>query len=263
MKKVFISGSISIKNLNPEVCKIIDDIINKNYQILVGDAHGVDALVQKYCIQKNYINLCVYYVDEQPRNRESVNFLIKQVPPEKKGEVINVNNENVKIGKKEQGFKDRKMADDCDYAFAIWDEKSSGSFANIQKCFKDNKFVKIWLNEQNRFALVCEKNPNDFYEIEQIYRNNSGYEKSEIRKLLADIYAGNSNFKSDKSFNEFLQNNKIMQKDGKNLTPCPAYAKYFIEKKIKQFLSYKFSVDMLEIIEKIVSNTPKNKWTKP
>jgi len=43
-KKVFISGSISIKKLPKEAQKSIDNIINKGFEILVGDAKGVDSL---------------------------------------------------------------------------------------------------------------------------------------------------------------------------------------------------------------------------
>ena len=43
-KKVFISGSISIKRLPKEALKSIGKIISKKFEILVGDAKGVDSL---------------------------------------------------------------------------------------------------------------------------------------------------------------------------------------------------------------------------
>ena len=48
-EKVFISGSLSIKVLPKETEETIDKIINKNAEILVGDAPGIDKLIQKYC----------------------------------------------------------------------------------------------------------------------------------------------------------------------------------------------------------------------
>lgn len=42
MSKVFISGSMRIKNIAPEVLDRIDNIINSGLEIIVGDADGVD-----------------------------------------------------------------------------------------------------------------------------------------------------------------------------------------------------------------------------
>jgi len=56
-KKVFISGSISIKRLPKEALKSIDKIISKKFEILVGDARGVDSLVQEYCDSRGYHNV--------------------------------------------------------------------------------------------------------------------------------------------------------------------------------------------------------------
>ena len=54
MSKVFISGSIAIKKLPLEVIGSIKKIIDNNFEILVGDADGIDKLIQDYCLSENY-----------------------------------------------------------------------------------------------------------------------------------------------------------------------------------------------------------------
>ncbi|WP_235760662.1 hypothetical protein [Planktothrix agardhii] len=49
-----ISGSRSIETLNTEALTRINKIIELNYEILIGDAPGVDTLVQTYLDSLNY-----------------------------------------------------------------------------------------------------------------------------------------------------------------------------------------------------------------
>lgn len=46
MMKMFISGSISSKEIPDEVIKSVDDSRKKNYKILIGDAKGIDKNIQ-------------------------------------------------------------------------------------------------------------------------------------------------------------------------------------------------------------------------
>ncbi|MEM1170130.1 MAG: hypothetical protein AAGJ08_13885 [Cyanobacteria bacterium P01_H01_bin.35] len=60
-KKVLICGSRSVTALPDEVCKTLDKIIAFQVNILIGDADGVDRLVQKYLHSKRYRKVTVYY----------------------------------------------------------------------------------------------------------------------------------------------------------------------------------------------------------
>jgi hypothetical protein len=51
--KIFISGSISIKKLDDNVIIRLNNIIKKGYQIIIGDAFGVDYLIQKFLLKKS------------------------------------------------------------------------------------------------------------------------------------------------------------------------------------------------------------------
>ena len=46
--KVFIAGPIAVKQLDSNIIQRLDSIIRNNCTVLVGDANGVDKLVQQY-----------------------------------------------------------------------------------------------------------------------------------------------------------------------------------------------------------------------
>ena len=68
MHKVFISGSMKIKNLDANVIRRINNIVESNYQVIVGDADGVDSSIQKYLDSKQTKSVVVYCSGEKPRN---------------------------------------------------------------------------------------------------------------------------------------------------------------------------------------------------
>jgi predicted Rossmann fold nucleotide-binding protein DprA/Smf involved in DNA uptake len=58
--KIFIAGPRSVSKLNLKVATKLDNIINNDFTVLVGDANGVDKAIQKYCNEKEYGNVIVY-----------------------------------------------------------------------------------------------------------------------------------------------------------------------------------------------------------
>ncbi|MEG4445101.1 hypothetical protein QUB47_23740 [Microcoleus sp. AT9_B5] len=59
-KIVMISGSRSIKDISAGLPSI-DRIMELNFSVIVGDADGVDKLVQEYLRRSNYLNVKVYW----------------------------------------------------------------------------------------------------------------------------------------------------------------------------------------------------------
>ncbi|RKX66132.1 MAG: hypothetical protein DRP41_02150 [Thermodesulfobacteriota bacterium] len=137
-KKVFISGSISIKKLPKEAQKSIDNIINKNFEILVGDAKGVDSLVQRYCASRGYYNVKVYSIYDAPRNKISDKFRFEKVEV---SESVRRKRESER-----QQAKDQAMTRDCDYCLVIWNGRSKGSYANILRAKELKKGLKVVIN---------------------------------------------------------------------------------------------------------------------
>ena len=167
MKKVFISGSMSIKKLDELVLESLEKIISNNLQVLVGDADGVDKLVQEYFFNRNYFNVTVYTIFDNLRNLLSHYFKIKKIETK-----------NLK-GRKAQEKKDEAMTMDSDYSFVIWDGKSKGSFNNILRAIENNKKLKVYYEKEKRFL---EKEELNIDNIKRIYYKHNGLGLKELVK---------------------------------------------------------------------------------
>jgi len=147
--KIFISGSISIKQLPQIAAEKIDNIIKNEYTILVGDAKGIDYLVQKYLVKQNYKNVIVYCSSDKVRNNIG-QWETKKIEG-KKGEK----------GRALYTLKDIEMANDADYGLMIWDGKSSGTFHNAMTMKSLNKKFYIIINNEN----ITDKEFESFIEL--------------------------------------------------------------------------------------------------
>ena len=132
--KIFISGSKSISKL-PELAKVfIDQFIENNDEILIGDCYGIDAVVQKYIESKGFSNVTVYCSGVIPRNNFTSSAKIRSCAEAAKG----------LSGNAFHYVKDIQMANDCDQALMIWDGESKGTAENIRRMKEMGKpFVVI------------------------------------------------------------------------------------------------------------------------
>ena len=134
--KIFISGSKSISKL-PELAKIfIDQFIENNDEILVGDCYGVDAVVQKYLDSKGYSNVTIYCSGETPRNNFVTGAKVRSCAEAAKGLTRSAFHY----------VKDIQMTQDCDQALVVWDGKSKGTAENIRRVKEMGKPYRI-INE--------------------------------------------------------------------------------------------------------------------
>jgi hypothetical protein len=130
MNKVFVSGSRSINKLLDNEIEKLDELINKNYLFLIGDANGVDLLVQQYLNSIDYRKVIIYYSLVIPRN--------------------NIGDWNVnrcltnKSGREFHTVKDSQMTNDSDCSIVIWDGISKGTKANIDRSQRLYKPVFIF-----------------------------------------------------------------------------------------------------------------------
>ena len=58
--KIFIAGPRAIKELDKNISVKLENICTKNYDILVGDADGIDSSIQKFLQIKSYRNVTVF-----------------------------------------------------------------------------------------------------------------------------------------------------------------------------------------------------------
>lgn len=178
--KVFIAGPRAVSELNKSIEDRLYNIFNNNFTVLVGDANGVDKLVQNYYLNLKYKNVVVYASKGVPRN--------------------NIGNwpiENVNVDDKMKGFnfyvqKDIAMAKNADYGFMIWNGKSKGTLNNIINLLADHKKVLIYYIPQDRFIKI-----DNTLKLEKLISNCS----SETRALYEKLR--NSSIKKQVSIIEF------------------------------------------------------------
>ena len=116
MKTVMISGSRSIRFLPPAAIESLDRIINLELPVIIGDAPGIDSLVQQYLHSKNYQKVTVYFAAWQDGSRPR-----------------NTHGYRTVAVWGSYSVRDTQMCSDCNYGLAIWDGHSRGTAANIKR----------------------------------------------------------------------------------------------------------------------------------
>lgn len=244
MKKIFICGSIAIKELDETFKKRLDDIIEKEYNILIGDAEGIDKLVQEY-LDKRYKNVTIYYVGDEPRNHINKGFGLRHVNYDEK-----LDDKKNKQREKQQ-FKDRKMINDCDVCCCVWNGKSKGTYENIIKILDEKKDIEIYLSQGEKKKVLSSQDVG-FQELKnkimEIYAQNNGYSLSEIYKTLKEESVFQN---SEKKFREFLEKYQLVKQEkinNKNIY-SPINKKYGIVFKYKnQISSYRYTEDFIDLV---------------
>ena len=138
MTSVFISGSRAVSRLNSIILDKLDDLINRQCMIFVGDASGADKAVQQHLASRGYGNVTVYCMD-QCRNNLG-NWPAKHVatPPGRTGFAY-------------YAAKDLAMARDAKCAMMLWDGKSKGTLNNIQQIISAGKKALVYLATEKTF----------------------------------------------------------------------------------------------------------------
>ena len=137
--KIFIAGPRAIKELDENISKKLENICAKNYEVLVGDADGIDSSVQKFLQLKSYRNVIVFASKGIARN----NYGDWKI-------------ETVKVNDNVTGFdfyaqKDLAMAKKADIGFMIWNGKSKGTFNNIINLLNFGKGVILYFVPNQKF----------------------------------------------------------------------------------------------------------------
>lgn len=174
--KIFIAGPRAVSNLDENILIKITNICEKNFEILIGDAEGIDKSIQKILSKKSYKKVTVFASNGIARNNCG-DWKIENVPVDK-----NANGFDFYVQK------DIQMAKKADIGFMIWNGKSKGTFNNIINLLKMNKEVILYYVPNKKFYKFNKiKNFIDFLNIN--VRLNS-----KLRKLLPDV-----------EFNKFIQ----------------------------------------------------------
>jgi len=255
MTKVFISGSISTNKLPSLVQDSLTNIINNEFDILVGDAKGIDEQVQNFCRARNYSNVTIYSIYEEPRHKIDHQTSQKYIKTDCKST----------RERERQKSKDEAMTCDSDFSLVIWDGKSLGSYTNILRALSSGKKVKVFLTKTDRFLEKDKINEN---EILFYYRDKNGYSASEVVDELAkhcgfdydDKIFTDRFFKDTRTLNTFLLKNSVIEKvevsENKSIyQPTEKHMElFFIDKYRGQIKGVKFKNQFIDWIEKYVKN---------
>ena len=131
--RIFISGSRAIQSIPDNVKEKIDEYIEAGATFYVGDAPGVDEMVQRYLNNKDCENVVVYHSGRNIRKMVNKDWEDKEI--------------SVKAGVSGREFytaKDIAMTDDCTSGIVIWDGESKGSKANIDRLKSQKKLDYVY-----------------------------------------------------------------------------------------------------------------------
>jgi hypothetical protein len=234
MKRVFISGSIGIKKLPDEIIESLDRIEQQQFEVLVGDAKGVDLLIQKKLQDDRYSNVLVCSIYEEPRNLLSDRFKTCQVECDS----------SIRSERKKQTFKDSYMTRNSDYSLVVWDGKSKGSYANIVRSLEQDQAIKIYLSPEKRFL---EKDEITERNMEKIFKSNNGYTSTDILNLIRNENIVTS-IHSVKEFKDFLLQSKFVKQMGNQLVPSEQYADYFVVENYRGKTNIRFKSKIVDLI---------------
>lgn len=140
---VFISGSLSIRQLPACVMKRFDVIIDQELPVVIGDAPGADAAVQHVLADCGVRHVTVFCGGAKPRNNIGV-WQIRQVQAD------------AAPGTRAfHSAKDREMSGLAGTGIVIWDGASQGSRANIRHLCERGRHVLVYFRPKDRIVTLA------------------------------------------------------------------------------------------------------------
>jgi hypothetical protein len=139
---VFVAGSRQISRLPAEVRSRLDTMIEKGFQILVGDANGADKAIQRYFADRSYPNVLVHCMKDHCRNNVG-NWPTREVAAPRGAKGFDY-----------YSLKDRAMAETAEYGLMLWDGKSKGTVNNVVNLSRDHKPVVVYVAPTKQFRTI-------------------------------------------------------------------------------------------------------------
>jgi hypothetical protein len=165
MKKVFISGSRRISRLNEDVRRRIEQMIENDLSILIGDANGADKAVQGYLSKRQYRNVTVFCTAGECRNNVG-GWPVKMVAAPHRNRDFEFFT-----------AKDSAMAREADVGLMLWDGQSSGTIVNVARMVAAEKPAVVYVSPRKSFSTVKTRG-----DMEALVSSSS----SEVRKRIEE-----------------------------------------------------------------------------
>lgn len=143
MPPIFISGSLSIRQLPASVMKRLGVVIDKELPVVIGDAPGADAAVQRFLADCGVRHVTIFCGGSVPRHNIGL-WPVRQVRAD------------APAGTRAfHSAKDREMCRLAGVGFVIWDGTSQGSRSNIRRLCKQGRYVVVYLRPEDRFVTLA------------------------------------------------------------------------------------------------------------
>ena len=139
---VFVAGSRQISRLPAEVKTRLDTMVEKGFQILVGDANGADKAVQRYLADKSYPNVLVHCMKDHCRNNGGT-WPTREIDAPRGAKGFDY-----------YSLKDHAMAETAEYGLMLWDGKSKGTVNNVVNLSRDHKPVVVYIAPSRQFHTI-------------------------------------------------------------------------------------------------------------
>jgi hypothetical protein len=168
MKHVFAGGSRKVTRLNAEVRERLDNMIEKQLAVFVGDANGADKAIQKYLSERRYSNVLVFCTAGECRNNLG-DWPIRAV--------------KAPHSARDFAFftaKDAAMASEADVGFMLWDGQSLGTIVNVARMVSSSKPVVLYISPQRAFTTL--KSRQDLENLIQGIRDDVA---QKVRRYIA------------------------------------------------------------------------------
>jgi hypothetical protein len=175
MTTIFIAGSINIKNLDHQVKKRLDRILESGFNIVVGDADGADSSIQSYLTQKEAQHVTIFCSGNNPRNN------LGRWP------VQSVSTQATLGTRAFFTAKDTEMARIADYGLMIWDSQSTGTLNNVLELLGQKKKAVVFINKHKTFVNVS--GPEELQNLLSYMSNNAQIKADQKIGLISRLNA--------------------------------------------------------------------------
>jgi len=170
MPTVFVAGSRQISRLPAEVRSPLDTMIEKGFQILVGDANGADKAIQRYLADKSYPNVLVHCMKDHCRSNVG-NWPTREIDAPRGARGFDY-----------YSLKDRAMAEAAEYGLMLWDGKSKGTVNNVVNLSRDHKPVVVYVAPTREFCTI-----KTFDDLKGLAQGDSDRVERIVNELRLDV----------------------------------------------------------------------------
>ena len=142
MKTVFLGGSRRTKALNELIRKRLENVMEQQLGVLIGDANGADKAMQTYLADRGYRHVTVFCSGSECRNN-----------------IGQWETRHISINGHEKDFKfyaakDAAMSEEADYGLMLWDGVSKGTLNNALNLVERGKQVAIYFSPKKELLTI-------------------------------------------------------------------------------------------------------------